>query len=349
MDEPRSKRPKPDDVPVIGDYSAAQNARLRGPAAPAPSGTPATSPPAAPARSPQPPRSGRKVDERVTLDPRDVRRYQRLASERERKGRTATWLRYAPVVAVVAAIVVVYWNFDSLRGMTVGFSTGLGGRGAQESGEGGAPSGTEPASAPVEAPVVVGDDAALNRDEDPAPIPEAAIPEAATPEAAIPDAPAAPAPVEPPPEAETAAGSNLPVEEPVAGAASAGAAAEQPAPPAAPAEPERFEFGVAVNSVSEGDAAAAVLVLRGGGQRGVSSITWWTTSGTATAGVDYADLGRVVLQFPAGAQNRTIRIPIVGDGVVEGPETFSVHLAAGEDANAAEAQARAEVIINDDD
>ena len=104
-----------------------------------------------------------------------------------------------------------------------------------------------------------------------------------------------------------------------------------------------------VNSVSEGDAAAAVLILRNGGNRGISSVTWWTSDGSATAGVDYADLGTVVEKFAAGRQNLTIRIPIVGDRMAEGPETFYVHLATSEGALVSAERAGTEVVINDDD
>jgi hypothetical protein len=90
------------------------------------------------------------------------------------------------------------------------------------------------------------------------------------------------------------------------------------------------------------------LILRDGGKRGVSSITWWTSDGTAKAGSDYVDLGKVVVKFAAGEQNRAIHIPIVGDGAAEGPESFYVNLAAGDDASA-EPQDRVEVVIEDDD
>ena len=114
--------------------------------------------------------------------------------------------------------------------------------------------------------------------------------------------------------------------------------------------PEMFHFGLSAVTVSEADASAAVIVLRDGGRRGASSFTWWTTDGTATAGSDYASLGEVVQPFAVGQQNVTIRVPIIGDRNVEGPETFSVHLAPSEAAAAAgEPAQRLEVVINDDD
>jgi hypothetical protein len=91
-----------------------------------------------------------------------------------------------------------------------------------------------------------------------------------------------------------------------------------------------------------------VLIVRSGGTRGASTVTWWTTPGTATPGADYVDLGRVVEKFAPGEQNRTIRIPIVGDNIVEGPENFYVHLATSAGGEEVEV-GQTEVIINDDD
>jgi hypothetical protein len=328
MDERKSKRPESDDVPIIGDYSEAHDTRLRGAAPAAPPPTPPRSGDTRPQRTEQ-----RRRDERWTLDPHDVRRYKRLAGERERKGLPAKFLRYAPVAAILAVAFVVFWNFDSLRGMTVGFSlpTGSFGRDRAEPGDAAAQTDAELAAVSVEAPVVVGNDAALDPVENAAPAPEARTERT---------------PASPPPETDAAQVAEQHAEADSAAADSA-AAVEQPPVRQTPVEPETFAFGVARTTASESDAAAAVLILRNGGDRGASSVTWWTTPGTATAGVDYADLGRVELLFPAGAQNRTIRIPIVGDRVAEGPETFSVHLATSD--GAAAAQAPVEVVINDDD
>ena len=112
--------------------------------------------------------------------------------------------------------------------------------------------------------------------------------------------------------------------------------------------PETIAFALPKFNVSERDAFAAVIVVRNGGNRGPSVFTWWTSDGTAKAGSDYVDLGRVVEKFAAGEQNRIIRIPIVGDAVKEDTESFYVNLAPGDDASA-EAQDRVEVVVEDDD
>ena len=251
------------------------------------------------------------------LDPRDVRRYQRREGERRRKG-VAAALRYGGVAAVLVAAVAVYWNFEWLRGLFAETPEGD----AEEIAATAAPD-PKPTAAALEAQAPRRDDTAPRRDD--------AAPRRVEPAPPVPEAPAAPA-AAPPVEAQPAVAAPAAASEPI---------------PEEPAEPETFDFGIAANSVSEADAAAAVLVLRHGGRRAASSVVWWTSAGTATPGADYADLGRVSLQFPAGAQNRTIRIPIVGDRATEGPESFFVHVAASGGAPAE--AARTEVIINDDD
>ena len=96
--------------------------------------------------------------------------------------------------------------------------------------------------------------------------------------------------------------------------------------PEPPDTPETFDFGLRVINVSEADASAAVIVLRSGGRRGVSHLTWWTTDGTATAGADYAALdpavvlarwsrgvvrrhGRRLREAPGHDQERSVRRP----------------------------------------
>jgi Calx-beta domain-containing protein len=271
-------------------------------------------------------KDGARVEHSVMLDPRDVHRYQRREGERKRKG-SAAKLRYWAAAAVLVAAFLVYWNFESLRALVAG---------------------TQTASIPIPADEPDGDEAATAR-VDAAPAAREA-PATPTPKPAAPPAADVPSETVAAPEPGPPAEPGSPAEADAVAAAPAPAPAPaEPAPPPPPVEPERFEFGLSINSVSEGDAAAAVLVLRNGGRRAASSVVWWTAPGTATAGADYADLGRVTLQFPAGAQNRTIRIPIVGDRLVEGPESFYVHIAVPDGAGAAAEPAPTEVTISDDD
>jgi len=312
-----------DDVPIIGDYSEAQNARLR---AEAPS-TPAPEPPP-PARPPR--GDSRPRDERWMLDPSDLQRHARNARQLEGSRRFATLRKFVSVAAVVAVGLLVYWKFDVLRGISVDFSelkTLLSGDAPPTGSHVPRPDGGQTAS--VETQTVAGVEAATSRADTPSTAPP-------------PSSERPPARREPPALAEAPASIVAP------GAGSAGEEATAPAPPAPPPAPETFAFALPVNTVSESDAATAILIVRSGGNREASSVIWWTTPGTATPGADYVDLGRVVEKFARGEQNRTIRIPIVGDNIVEGPETFYVHLAKSSDGEEVEL-GQTEVVINDDD
>lgn len=74
-------------------------------------------------------------------------------------------------------------------------------------------------------------------------------------------------------------------------------------------------------SVSESGGVAAIRVLRTD-LRGTLSFVWWTADGSAVAGEDYADLGRVVEQFSEGEAMRILYVPIVSDAVAEPREEY---------------------------
>jgi hypothetical protein len=345
MDD-RKPRAKDDDVPIIGDYSEAQNARLG--AESRSNGAPGSGSAAAPSTTPRPPPAGarpasgrpagRDGSDAWLLDARDVERHARLrrqSANKARLGRMA--LRYGAIALVSAVAFGVYWNFDVLRHVTVEVPDLSSLLGSSSSGyaSGRAIGGAD--GAEVSSSVVVGT-AAPTSVGAAAPEPKPPIESAEGTAHAAPTVEAREAPAAARSAAETSATAES--------VAAAPAAVEQPPEP--PPTPETFTFALPKVTVSEGDAAAAVLILRNGGKRGPSSVTWWTSDGTAKAGSDYVDLGRVVVKFAAGEQNHTIHIPIVGDSAVEGPESFYVNLTAGDDPSA-EAEERVEVVIEDDD
>jgi hypothetical protein len=276
------------------------------------------------------------------VDPHDVRRHARRMREARAVGPLGRFFRIAAVVLLVGGALAMYLNRDSLQNvrfdlsrLTSAFSRDaapapgpsgeLGTEVVEDSSIAGAvslPSAVGGAPSEADAPVV-----AVPAEESIAgePVPtEAAPPPAAPPaSAAAPETPRAPAPAP---------------------------AAPPPAPVIeGPVGPEMFGFGLERMEVSESSASAAVLVLRDGGRRGASSITWWTTDGTATAGSDFARLEPRVERFGVGEQNRTLFVPIVGDRNVEGPETFEVHIAVGDSGRAVDEVARITVVITDDD
>jgi hypothetical protein len=260
------------------------------------------------------------------VDPQDVRRHAQRMREARAVGPLDKVFRGAAVALALVVAFVVYWNFDTLRSLRFDFSrvTDAFEDAAEEVED--ARRGDEPGTevvgdtsvAGVSIPTSIkGDepeaDAAATQADAPTPDAEAAAREPAPTEVAVESPPPAPAPE-----------------------------------PEEPPRPETFGFGLEVMNVSEADASARVLVLRDGGRRGVSYITWWTTNGTATAGSDFARLEPRTERFSAGAQNLTLLVPIIGDRNVEGPESFFVHVAVGESANAAPV-AQIEIQIADDD
>lgn len=343
-----------DDVPIIGDYSDAQNVRLRAESRRPPAS--ARQPARAPGRPAQ--AASRSRDEALRPDPSDVRRHARLSREREHAGPLGKLVRYGLLAVVLAVAGAVYWNFDALRSATRNFSVlptsfadfksaiGEASITNHESSE------TDEAKA-IDKPDAIDDPAATDvavaastiGASPPAPLPNATE-TAAKPlpaeESATP-APAESASVEAEPPTPSANADSPPASE-------SSSASEPPPAPEPPPGPESFVFGSSVVNVSEADPSANVLILRNGDRRRRSSVTWWTEDGTATAGVDYANLGRVVVTFAPSEQNRTIHIPIARDGKVEGPETFYVHLVKTDDAaGSTEPEQRVEVIINDSD
>jgi hypothetical protein len=279
------------------------------------------------------------------VDPLDARRHTQRMREARAGGPLRKFFRFGALLLALVGAGAIYWNRDSLQYLRFDFSRAtslFAGDEAARAGSDGElgteivedssiaggvslPSAIGGAPSDGDAPTV-----AVPADEglagEPVPTQAAPVPSAnasADDTSATPVA--APASTEPP-------------------------AAPPPAPVAEqPAGPETFGFGLERMEVSEGSASAAVLVLRDGGRRGASFITWWTTNGTATAGTDFARLEPRVERFGVGEQNRTLFVPIIGDRNVEGPENFEVHIAVGDSGRAGDEVARIEVVITDDD
>jgi hypothetical protein len=268
------------------------------------------------------------------LDPQDVRRHARRMREATAPSPLGKAVRFAAVAALLAVAFAVFWNFDALRELRLDFSRVTGAfedvvdevEDARRGGE-------------LETETV--DDTSIAGVRMETSLEGETPPGAETPAAETP-APPVSETVEPAP----------PVAAPPAAAPTEQAVVrEEPRPvappePELPVRPETFGFGLEVMNVSEADASARVLVLRDGGRRGISTIRWWTTDGTAVAGSDFARLESRTERFGVGEQNRTLLVPIIGDRNPEGPENFFVHFAVGD---STEAVAQIEVVITDDD
>ncbi|MCU1428019.1 MAG: sugar dehydrogenase [Actinomycetia bacterium] len=76
------------------------------------------------------------------------------------------------------------------------------------------------------------------------------------------------------------------------------------------------------------------------------SAEWVTQDGTATSGSDYtASAGTI--DFPPGTTQRNVMVPVLGDNVTEGNETFGVRVSAPQNANLVKSLAT--VTIQDDE
>jgi hypothetical protein len=270
------------------------------------------------------------------LDPGDVARHAELRRRTEQPGVLGRVARYSAVVLALGGAFAVYWNFDTLRTVTVQAPALSALFKSLSSDDSSAPASSAPDSAVVESSPIVGTAAPTSvstaRNSEPPPVEIAKVEAHAAPTAKPHETPA----------------SEIPSATPSAPTAESVATVPTPVEQAPPPEPETIGFALSKFKVSERDAFAAVVVVRNGGKRGPSAFTWWTSDGTAKAGSDYVDLGRVVVKFAAGEQNRVINVPIIGDAVAEPTESFYVNLAPGDDASA-EAQDRVEVVIEDDD
>ncbi len=309
--DPLPRRAQDDDMPIIGDHSGNFDAR--------------------PAREQfaEPPRpSPRKSDRGWRLDPQDVHRYAERTRSGERRGRFPLAAVATLVVAAGAIGAAVYWSEHAVELLALvrpgGAQPGAGG-GAEAAPGDLEPTRTQPPTVAA-TPELPPEAADAPPPTAPAPA-ESELAEATLRESAPPSAVAAPATVPSPP-----------------------ATPATPAAPAAPAAPETFELAARTISVSEGAPGAAVNLRRRGGDLGESSVAWWTSDGTALAGDDYADLGTIIEKFAAGESTRTIHIPIVGDSMTEGVESFYVNLGEREQPDGrVEPTQQIEIVIQDDD
>ena len=75
-------------------------------------------------------------------------------------------------------------------------------------------------------------------------------------------------------------------------------------------------------------------------------MSYQTASGTATAGADYTGASGT-LTFGPYLRSRTILVPIVGDKIHEGNETFFVNLSAPNNATIARGKGRGTIVDDD--
>jgi len=125
------------------------------------------------------------------------------------------------------------------------------------------------------------------------------------------------APADPP---AAAAASDVVPATSVAAMPSAGA----PMAAAGNAATAHIELADAAIDVSPSEPVARVVVRRKGGARGDISFLWWTESGTAKPGVDFAAIAPRIEHMESGKNSATLLVPIVSDTTRRRAKSFYV-------------------------
>jgi glucose/arabinose dehydrogenase len=116
-----------------------------------------------------------------------------------------------------------------------------------------------------------------------------------------------------------------------------------------PIEAGSLEFAAGEFSVQEGAGTAVMRVNRFGGSEGAVAVDYATADGTAAAGVDYAATAGTLHWNDGDAAPKTFQVPIVGDAVSEGAESFTVALSDPTGGAFLGTPQTAQVTIEDDD
>jgi serine/threonine protein kinase len=152
----------------------------------------------------------------------------------------------------------------------------------------------------------------------------AQAPPAVTPPAARKPA-AKPVPATPVPAALPAAPPPAIPADRAAGPTSAAAAAVSPPPPSGGSSPRsRVELAVDTLDVPADEPAARITVRRTGNLRLPANFSWWTESGTAKPGRDFAAVAPHQEAIDAGKGAVTLFVPIVADATRRQPRSFYV-------------------------
>jgi len=90
--------------------------------------------------------------------------------------------------------------------------------------------------------------------------------------------------------------------------------------------PGDLSFGASTFIASEADGFATITVLRTNGWSGAVSVSFSTESGTAQPAVDYEPVIGANVDFADGETFKTIKVPLVTDGVVDGNKSVQLRL-----------------------
>ena len=109
-----------------------------------------------------------------------------------------------------------------------------------------------------------------------------------------------------------------------------------------------IQFSAASYTVGEAARRATITVTRTGGTASGVGVTYATSDGTATAGLDYTATSGI-LAFAVNQTTKTFTIPVTNDTTVEGNETINLTLSNPTGGAALGAQNTAQLTISDND
>ncbi len=95
------------------------------------------------------------------------------------------------------------------------------------------------------------------------------------------------------------------------------------------AGPIRLEMADDTMELAAADRTAHVIVRRKGNAHGDAHFTWWTESGTAKPGVDFAPVAPHEEDFPAGSSSFSLNVPVSG-APHSAPKSFYVMIGPAE-------------------
>jgi hypothetical protein len=234
-------------------------------------------------------------------------------------GGSRAWVVLLAIMTLAATGAIVWWQFSDLIGPRLGI--GLAPASMEEGVAPSSSSATNSAaasSAPAETEIRESD--AVSQ---PVVVPAAPEPTRAAPAATAPKSSEAPSTVTVTPTDQSAE-------------SSAGAAMS-------------VEFDKDTFVATESDGTVRLSVKRVGGIKRAARFRWTLHSNSAEAGADFAGIGPAVEEIPAGVRSAVLTIPLVNDGLVENTELFLVELSPVEGGPTIGEQARAAVILVDDD
>jgi hypothetical protein len=93
-----------------------------------------------------------------------------------------------------------------------------------------------------------------------------------------------------------------------------------------------------------------ITISRGKANKNLSQTVYFTaSSGTASAGGDFASLTSLAVSFAPGALSKAVTVQLVGDSLVEGNESLNLELTDASNGATLAAGRRAVIVVEDDD